>query len=196
MKSSVAKLCRETRETRVEMELDLYGTRQVQISTGLGFFDHMLTLLAFHAGWDLTLAAKGDLEIDDHHTVEDCGIVLGSALLEIVKDKSGIARFGSRYAPLDEALARSVVDFSGRSNAVVQLDLKRDTLGGVATENLTHFFRSFAIEAKLTLHVDVLRGENDHHKAEAAFKATALALSDALRSVGGDTLSTKGVLAT
>lgn len=197
MNSRAIQFNRQTKETRINIELIIDGNRDVNVHTGFGFFDHMLTALAFHAGWNLHLHAEGDSHVDDHHTLEDCGMALGSALLNLVSDKSGIARFGSRYAPLDESLARCVVDFSGRGNSVVQLGLKREMIGTVATENLTHFFQSFANAGKFTLHVDVLRGENDHHKAEAAFKATALALGDALTmKADGGVLSTKGMLAT
>lgn len=186
---------RTTKETEIELTLDLDGTGDIQISTGLGFFDHMLNALAFHAGWDLSLNCKGDLHVDDHHTIEDCALVLGAAILEIVADKSGIQRYGSKYAPLDEALARAVLDFSGRPWAVVNLGLQRDSIGTVACENLAHFFQSLASSGKFTIHVDVLRGENDHHRAEAAFKAAALAFREALElTPSGKVPSTKGVL--
>ena len=195
MKARSTRLQRETRETHILLELNVDGQRDIEIATGLGFFDHMLNALAFHAKWDLKLVAKGDLQIDDHHTIEDCGILLGDALLELAADKSGIVRFASRYAPLDEALARCVVDVSGRPCSVINLSLQRDRIGEVACENLTHFFQSLANSAKLTLHVDVLRGANDHHRAEAAFKATALAIKDAFAvSVDNDVPSTKGTL--
>ena len=186
---------RQTRETEIELSLNLDGSRQITITTGLGFFDHMLSALAFHAGWDLSLRCDGDLQVDDHHTIEDCGLALGESLRTILADRAGIVRFGSQYAPLDEALARTVVDISGRGGSVVELDLRREKIGDVACENLKHFFQSFALSAQLTLHVDVLRGDNDHHRAEAAFKATALALKQALeRTVDSQIPSTKGVL--
>ena len=195
MNSRITNIERETKETKIIAELNLDGARNVSITTGLGFFDHMLTSLAFHAGWDLKLDAKGDLHVDDHHTIEDCGIILGTALYELAADKSNITRFSSRYAPLDEALARCVCDVSGRPYATVKLQLKGDRIGNVACENLDHFFRSLASAAKITLHVDVLRGENDHHRAEAAFKATALAIKDAFEICSANSIpSTKGVL--
>src|SRR5690606_38150634 len=129
-----------------------------------------------HARFDLTLRCVGDLEVDDHHTAEDCALALGTALDRALGDRAGIGRFGHAYAPLDEALARAVVDLSGRPHPEVQLDLRREALGALACENVGHVLRSLAIAARATLHVDVLKGENDHHKAEAAFKATALAL--------------------
>ncbi|MDB4736410.1 imidazoleglycerol-phosphate dehydratase HisB [Planctomycetota bacterium] len=186
---------RDTGETSVELRLDLDGSGRTEISTGLRFLDHMLDALARHARLDLTLRCEGDLEVDDHHTVEDCAIVLGGALDELLGERRGITRFGSAYAPLDEALARVVVDLSGRPWPEVDLGLRRERLGAVACENLTHFLQTFAIEGRMALHVDVLRGANDHHRAEAAFKALALALRAALTRDGADAVpSTKGVL--
>ena len=143
--------------------------------------------------------AHGDLAVDDHHTVEDCALALGQAIDQALGERRGVTRFASSYAPLDEALARVVVDLSGRAHAIVDLDLRRDMIGAVACENIDHFFRSIATAARLTLHVDVLRGENDHHKAEAAFKALALALRTAVTVDTGDPAagrvpSTKGTL--
>lgn len=196
MSNRTATIARTTRETRVEAALDLDGTGRAAISTGLGFLDHMLTALATHARIDLELSCEGDLEVDDHHTVEDCAIVLGEGVLEALGQKRGIRRFASAYAPLDESLARVVVDISGRPFAGVDLGLKRDAIGAVSCENIGHFFVSFAMAARLTLHVDVLRGENDHHRAEAAFKAMSLALREAVTvDAGRDEIpSTKGVL--
>ncbi|MEO0478297.1 MAG: imidazoleglycerol-phosphate dehydratase HisB [Planctomycetota bacterium] len=185
---------RETKETRVDLRLDLEGDGRSVIDSGLPFLDHMLTAFARHARFDLELRASGDLQVDDHHTVEDCAIVLGRALGEALGDRAGIARFGSAHAPLDEALARAVVDLSGRPWPAIRLDLRREMLGSVATENLTHFLNTFAIEGRLALHVDVLAGENDHHKVEAAFKALALAIRTAVRVEGESVPSTKGVL--
>ena len=190
-----AELSRTTKETRIEVLLDLDGTGVAEISTGLGFLDHMLDALARHARFDLRLAATGDTEIDDHHTVEDCAIVLGRALDQALGDRRGIARFGHAYVPLDEALCRAVVDLSGRPWPEIHLPFSRPTIGEVATENLIHFFRSFAIEGRLAVHVDLIRGDNDHHKAESAFKALAVALRRAVSIDGGEVPSTKGVLA-
>ncbi len=192
-----ASVSRETRETRVQVELALDGCGDVAAATGLGFLDHMLTALGRHARFDLSLDCCGDLAVDDHHTVEDCALALGEALDRALADRSGIARFGYAYAPLDEALTRVVVDFSGRPYASVALSLVRDSIGDVASENLVHFFRSLAIGARCTLHVDLQRGENDHHKVESAFKALALALAQAVAPVGDPNTipSTKGVLA-
>jgi imidazoleglycerol phosphate dehydratase HisB len=185
---------RITRETEIRGSLDLDGTGQVRIETGLGFLDHMLHALALHARWDLHLTCRGDVVVDDHHTVEDCALAIGEAVDRILGDRRGIARFGHAYAPLDEALARVVVDLSGRPCAVVDLGLCRDAIGGVACENLDHAFRSLGTALRAALHVDVLRGDNDHHRVEAAFKACALALRAALARSGQDVPSTKGIL--
>ena len=187
---------RKTRETAVEAVVVLDGQRSISVSTGLGFLDHMVTALAFHAGWDLELECHGDLEVDDHHTAEDCALAIGEALDRVLGDRAGIVRFGSAHAPLDEALARTVVDLSGRPWPEIDLGLTREALGGLASENITHVFVSLAIAARCALHVDVLRGNNDHHRAEAAFKATALALRQATAVGGAGVRSTKGSLGT
>jgi imidazoleglycerol phosphate dehydratase HisB len=190
-----AKITRKTNETSVELVLVLDGTGQATVATGIGFLDHMLVSLAKHARFDLTLSCAGDLEIDDHHTAEDCALALGQALDQALGQRRGIARFGSAYAPLDEALARAVVDLSGRPWAVVELGLAREALGQIACENVPHVFTSLAATGRMALHLDVLRGINDHHRAEAAFKALALALRQAVRRDGPDEVpSTKGVL--
>ena len=190
-----AEVGRTTGETEIKVTLDLDGEGRAEIESGIGFLDHMLTSLAKHARFDLRLTCQGDLEIDDHHTVEDCALALGQALDQALGERRGIARFGSAYAPLDEALARAVVDLSGRPCAVIDLGLGREMLGELACENIPHFFASLATAGRLALHLDVLRGANDHHRAEAAFKATALALRQAVRADGSDQVpSTKGVL--
>ena len=187
---------RSTSETTIRVELTLDGTGRADVSTGIGFLDHMLTALAKHARFDLELSCQGDLHIDDHHTAEDCALALGQALDEALGDRRGITRFGSAYAPLDESLCRSVVDLSGRPHATVELGFVREMVGTIATENITHVFTSLATTARCTLHVDLIRGTNDHHKAEAAFKATALALRQAVGFSGdpGAMPSTKGTL--
>ncbi|MFG0243728.1 MAG: imidazoleglycerol-phosphate dehydratase HisB [Phycisphaerales bacterium JB054] len=191
-----ATISRTTRETDIRVELGLDGSGTASIATGLGFFDHMLTALATHARIDLDLACTGDLHVDDHHTIEDCALALGQAFDAALGERRGITRFGSAYAPLDESLCRVVIDLSGRPSSVVSLGFTRETLGDVATENLSHFFSSFAVGARCTLHVDCLRGENDHHRAEAAFKAFALALRQAVAidAANNRVPSTKGTL--
>jgi imidazoleglycerol-phosphate dehydratase len=186
---------RITKETTVTVTLTLDGTGKAEVSTGIGFLDHLLETLARHAAFDLGLACKGDLRVDDHHSAEDCALSLGEALDRALGERRGVARFGSAFAPLDEALARAVVDLSGRPYSSVDLGLRRESIGGLACENVAHVLRSLAVAGRLTLHVDLLRGENDHHRAEAAFKAVALALRQAVTCSGGDAIpSTKGVL--
>lgn len=185
---------RATKETTISCTLDLDGSGVADVQTGIGMLDHLLTALTRHARFDVTLRCEGDLHVDDHHTAEDCALVLGAALDQALGDRRGVRRFAHAYAPLDEALARSVVDLSGRPWTEVHLDLRREQLGTLACENIGHVLRSLAIASRTTLHVDVLRGENDHHKAEAAFKATALALRHAVSRDGDDVPSTKGVL--
>lgn len=188
-------LHRKTRETDVQVALDLDGLGKSEVATGVGFLDHMLTTLAFHAGWDLELKCRGDLEVDDHHTAEDCALALGRALDRALGEREGVARFGSAYAPLDEALARAVVDLSGRPWPSVDLGLERQMLGTLAAENVEHVLISLAVSLRAAIHVDVLKGTNDHHRAEAAFKALALALGQALAPAATPGVpSTKGVL--
>jgi imidazoleglycerol-phosphate dehydratase len=195
VKARTATLSRTTRETDVRVELDLDGTGEARVDTGVGFLDHLLSALALHARLDLVLTCRGDLEVDDHHTAEDCALALGEAVDRALGERRGLTRFADALAPLDEALARAVVDVSSRPFALVALGLRRERLGALACENIGHVLRSFAVAARLTLHVDVLRGENDHHRAEAAFKAVALALRRALRVEDADLVpSTKGVL--
>ena len=195
MTPRIATVVRRTRETDLTLRLDLDGTGRTEIRTGIGFLDHLFTALAFHARFDLALTCTGDLEVDDHHTAEDCALTLGAALRDALGDRAGIARFGAMYAPLDEALARAVVDLSGRPFARIALGLTRERLGTLSCENIPHVLQSFATAAAITLHVDVLEGTNDHHRAEAAFKATALALRQAVAQAGPATVpSTKGTL--
>jgi imidazoleglycerol-phosphate dehydratase len=192
-----ATVTRATRETSIRVTLDLDGTGKTAVQTGIGFLDHLLEALGRHARFDLELTCEGDLQVDDHHTAEDCALALGESLDRALGERRGVNRFGWSLAPLDEALARAVVDLSGRPFADVTLDLHRDrqVIGGLAVENIPHVLRSLATAARLTLHVDVLKGENDHHKAEAAFKATALALRQAVAPSGFDDVpSTKGTL--
>lgn len=188
-------LQRQTAETNIELSLVLDGSGTSAINTGIGIFDHLLTSLAKHARWDLRLSCAGDLEVDDHHSVEDCGLALGMALDRILGERRGISRFAHAYAPLDEALVRSVIDLSGRGGAWVELPIQRESIGTLSSENVPHFFRSLASTARLTLHLDLIRGENAHHIAEAAFKSFALAIREAtaLDATAGMP-STKGTL--
>jgi imidazoleglycerol-phosphate dehydratase len=191
----IGRVERATAETRVVVELKVDGSGSATIGTGIGFLDHLLTALARHARWDLEVQCLGDLYVDDHHTAEDVALALGQALDQALGDRAGISRFGDAFVPLDEALTRAVVDLSGRPFADVNLGLRREKIGELATENVAHVLRSFAIGARLTLHADTLKGENDHHRAESAFKAVAVALRRAIAPSGfGDVPSTKGVL--
>lgn len=193
--SRTASVSRTTRETDITLTLDVDGTGQTTVATGIGMLDHLLTAFAFHARLDLTLSCRGDLDVDDHHTTEDCAIALGTALDRALDDRRGIARFGYAYAPLDEALARAVIDCSGRPYARVALALRRERIGALACENVSHALTSLATAARITLHVDLLEGDNDHHRAEAAFKAVALALRAAVaRTKDEQVPSTKGTL--
>ena len=192
--SRSADIDRETTEVTITGRLELDGSGASEVKSGLGFLDHMLTTLARHGRFDLSLVASGDTTVDDHHTVEDCAIVLGRALDQALGDRSGITRFGYAYAPLDESLSRAVIDLSGRPWPEISIDFSRDTVGEVATENIVHFLRSFAMEGRMALHVDVIRGDNDHHKAESAFKAMAMALRTAVSISGSGVPSTKGTL--
>lgn len=186
---------RKTFETDIQGSLLLDGTGRTRLDTGIGFLDHLMGALARHGRLDLELRCRGDLHVDDHHTAEDCGLVLGAAIDSALGDRAGVTRFGHAYAPLDEALARAVIDLSGRPFASIDLGLKGPTLGTLSAQMVPHVLSSLATAARMTLHVDVLRGVNDHHRAEAAFKATALALRLAVaRDGGGQVPSTKGVL--
>lgn len=171
---------RRTTETSVEVSVCLDGRGDADIRTGIGFLDHLLSTLSRHAGLDVTARCEGDLHVDDHHTAEDTALGLGAAIDQALGERRGIRRFGSAYAPLDEALARAVVDLSGRPFARVDLGLRRPMIGALAAENVSHVISSLATASRSTIHVDVLVGENDHHRAEAAFKALALALKDAV----------------
>lgn len=189
-----AEIERETSEVAIRGHLELDGSGTSDIKTGLGFLDHMLASLAKHGRFDLALTATGDTQVDDHHTVEDCAIVLGRAFDEALGNRIGIGRFGYAYAPLDESLSRAVVDLSGRPWPEISIGFARETIGEVATENIVHFLRSFAIEGRMALHIDLIRGDNDHHKAESAFKALAVALRSAVAADGDGVPSTKGTL--
>ena len=192
-----AKVTRKTAETDITVEIALDGTGSYDNATGVGFFDHMLDQLARHAMLDLKVAATGDLHIDDHHTVEDTGIALGQALSEALGDKSGITRYGACLLPMDDALVRAALDLSGRPYLVWNVDLPTSKIGTFDTELVREFFQAFSTHGGITLHVDALHGINSHHIAEAAFKAVARALRQALESdprAGGAVPSTKGAL--
>jgi imidazoleglycerol-phosphate dehydratase len=195
MKDRIQQLTRKTTETAIELSLNLDGAGRADIATGIGFLDHMLTALTRHAGFDLTLRCDGDLEVDDHHSAEDSGIALGTALDQALGKREGIARFGYAYAPLDEALARAVVDLSGRPFADVRLRTRGDKIGGLTATNAGHVIQSIAMASRSTVHVEVLKGADDHHRVEAAFKALALALKQAVQRDGTTRVpSTKEVL--
>ena len=194
--SRIGEVHRKTRETDIRVNFNLDGAGHSQISTGLPFLDHMLELFAKHGLFDLEVSCRGDLEIDDHHSVEDIAICLGQALHEALGDKQGIARYGEATVPMDEALCRSVVDLSGRFYLVYEVPTRRQKIGTFSVELAEHFWRSFAESARCNLHIDCLRGRNTHHMLEGAFKATARALR---KSVERDpritgVLSTKGSL--
>lgn len=189
-------ITRETLETKVKVEINLDGSGQSAISTGIGFFDHMLNLLAKHAFIDLCVEAKGDLEVDSHHTVEDCGLALGQALRQALGDKKGIHRYGSCLLPMDEALAQIALDFSGRPFLAWNADIPKVVLGNMEAEMGEEFFRAVAMESGMTLHVRLLEGNNTHHMLEAIFKGFARALAEAVANdsrVKG-VMSSKGAL--
>ncbi len=187
---------RKTNETDVSVRLNLDGNGHFQNRTSVGFLDHMLDLFARHGGFDLEITCEGDLQVDDHHTVEDVGITLGQTLAQALGDKAFIGRYGHALVPMDEALARAVIDLSGRFTLVFDASFDRPVVGDLATELVRHFWYSFAEHASCTLHIYVLSGENTHHKIEAIFKAVARALRLAVRREEGHQRmpSTKGTL--
>jgi len=185
---------RETRETEIELTLNVDGQGRNQINTGIGFFDHMLTAFAVHSGFDLSLSCRGDLVVDCHHSVEDIGIALGKAFADTLSDKNGIARYGNFTIPMDEALASCCIDISGRPYLVFHAEFGDYRLGDMDSAMVEEFFRAFAMNAMVTLHINLLYGKNDHHKAEAIFKAFAHALKMAVKIQGSKVLSSKGSL--
>jgi imidazoleglycerol-phosphate dehydratase len=185
---------RETKETKIRVDLELDGSGSASADTGLPFFDHMLQQLGAHAGFDLAVTAKGDLDIDGHHTVEDIGIALGRALKEALGDKAGIRRFASITVPLDEAAVEVALDLSGRPFVVHEVDVPAETIGTYDTGLTEDFVRAFATAAEMTLHVRLVGGRSPHHVVEAEFKALAKCLQDAVRVIGGGVPSTKGTL--
>ncbi|MEO8081891.1 MAG: imidazoleglycerol-phosphate dehydratase HisB [Caldimonas sp.] len=192
-----ATIQRDTKETRIRVSVDLDGRGTAKLATGIGFFDHMLEQIARHGMIDLEIEADGDLHIDGHHTVEDVGITLGQAVGQAVGDKSGLVRYGHAYVPLDEALSRVVIDFSGRPGLVMNVPFKAGMIGGFDAQLAHEFFQGFANHALVTLHIDNLRGENAHHQCETVFKAFARALRTAVSvdpRLGNVVPSTKGTL--
>jgi imidazoleglycerol-phosphate dehydratase len=185
---------RITNETSIEVELNLDGSGKTEIDTGIGFLNHMLTLFGFHGGFDLKIKCDGDLDVDSHHTAEDIGITLGQAFKEAIGDKQGIERYGTMLLPMDEALARVVVDISGRPYLVYRLDFNREMIKDMATEDFKEFFKGFVNNSLTTLHIELLYGENDHHKIEASFKGFGRALKIASRITSSTLQSTKGNL--
>ena len=175
-----AKITRNTKETQIELQLNLDGSGIAEINTGIGFFDHMLHHIALHGVFDLRINASGDLHIDSHHSIEDIAICLGRAIDEALKSRSGIARMGSAYVPMDEALARVVIDLSGRAYAVIKADFTTPLMGEMPTDLVSHALETIATHARMNLHAEVLYGRNDHHKAEALFKAFGRALCQAV----------------
>ncbi|SDR62732.1 imidazoleglycerol-phosphate dehydratase [Rhizobiales bacterium GAS191] len=192
-----AKLSRSTTETKIEVEIGLDGSGRAEIATGVGFFDHMLELFARHALFDLTVKAKGDTHIDDHHTVEDVGIAMGEAFLKALGDKKGLNRYGDIRLPMDEALAEVAVDVSGRPFLVFEAPFTAPKIGSFDTELVREWFQAFAVNARITLHAEAARGTNSHHIAEALFKGLARALRHAVAidpREAGRVPSTKGTL--
>jgi len=192
-----AEIQRDTRETQIFVAVNLDGQGKSNLASGIAFLDHMLDQVARHGGLDLTVRAKGDLQIDAHHTVEDIGITLGMALAKALGDKKGIRRFGHAYVPLDEALSRAVVDFSGRPGLEFNVDFRRARVGEFDVDLTHEFFQGFVNHAQATLHIDNLRGDNAHHQCETVFKAFARALRMALEldpRSAGLVPSTKGAL--
>lgn len=191
-----ASVQRTTKETDIAVSVTIDGSGVSSIATGIGFLDHMLDLFAKHGQFDLTVKCKGDLHVDDHHTTEDVGIAIAKAFTDALGDKKGITRYGTAYVPMDEALARTVVDLSGRSALVFHADFNRKKVGDLSTEMIEHFFASFAENLKANVHIEVLYGKNTHHKIEAIFKSFARAMRQACEHdprVKG-VLSTKGKL--
>lgn len=193
MRNAIIK--RDTKETKIEAILNLDGTGTNNINTGIGFFDHMLTLFSFHSGFDLTMKANGDLNVCDHHTIEDCGIVLGTLIKEALGDKRGINRYGSFRLVMDETLATVDLDISGRPYLVFNANFNREMVGTMSTEMVKEFFYAVAMNAGITLHINLIYGENDHHKIEAIFKAFGRALKEAVKVTGTAIPSSKGVIA-
>ena len=189
----IAKASRKTSETDIEIELNIDGTGKYEIDTGVNFFNHMLESFSRHSFIDLKINAIGDIEIDDHHTVEDVGILLGEVFAEAIGDKKGIRRMGHAIVPMDDSVATVAIDISGRSYCNMDLDFKHDKIGDLSSDVIVHFFESFASSGKINIY-GTCEGANDHHKAEALFKAFAKSLYDGCKIEHDEILSTKGVL--
>jgi len=194
MEARTAKVHRKTKETDVSLELNLDGVGKYEIDTGIGFLDHMLTHLSKHGKIDLVIKAKGDLKTDAHHTVEDIAICLGECLVKALGDKKGIARYGYSSVPMEETIANVSIDLSGRSSCVYNVDYRTDKIGDFDVECLEEMLRSFSNNGKFNLHINVPYGTNSHHIAEAVFKGLGQALAEAVKIVGTDVPSTKGIL--
>lgn len=185
---------RNTLETKVKVKINLDGSGKADIDTGIGFLDHMLTLLSFHSKFDLIVKCSGDLQVDDHHTIEDLGICLGQALKDALGEKVGIRRYSTVYIPMDESLAYTSLDISNRPYLVFNVNFQSERIGNMSTQMFKEFFRAFVNESRTTLHINLLYGENDHHKIEAVFKSFARALKEGSEVISGDISSSKGVL--
>ncbi len=185
---------RNTLETKTKVELNIDGSGKVDIDTGIGFLDHMLTLMAFHGKFDLTVKCKGDLYVDDHHTIEDIGICLGQSFKNALGDKVGIRRYSTVYIPMDESLAYTSLDISNRPYLVFNVNFESEKIGNVSTQMFKEFFRAFVNESRITLHINLLYGENDHHKIEAVFKSFARSLKEGCEVTSNNISSSKGVL--
>ena len=194
MSPRIAEKKRSTKETEISVRIDLDGTGKAKVSTGIPFFDHMLEQIGRHGGFDLELTARGDLDVDTHHTIEDTGIVLGAAFAEALGDKAGIRRFASYLLPLDEALIQVALDLSGRPFLAYDVETPAQMIGTFDPQLAEEFFRAFVTSAGITLHLKSLSGKNGHHIVEASFKGMARALRDAVRVEGGDIPSTKDLL--
>ena len=194
MENRIAKINRKTNETDISLEINLDGLGKYEIDTGVGFLDHMLTHLSKHGKIDMTVKAKGDLNVDAHHTVEDIGICLGQALSEALGDKKGITRYGNSSVPMEDALANVTVDLSGRPSCVYNVEYRTTKIGDFDIECLEEMLRSFSNTARFNLHINVLYGTNSHHIAEAIFKGLGQALGAAVKVTGTDIPSTKGIL--
>lgn len=185
---------RNTLETKVEVKINLDGSAKAEIDTGIGFLDHMLTLFTFHSKFDLTVKCRGDLHVDDHHTIEDLGICLGQSFKDALGEKIGIKRYSTVYIPMDESLAYTSLDISNRPYLVFNVNFKSERIGNMSTQMFKEFFRAFVNESRITLHINLIYGENDHHKIEAVFKSFARALREGSEVVSGHISSSKGVL--